>query len=236
MTAIQADHIETLARPAFLSPATRATAGHQQRRRRARIAARAAALALVLSVMPAVIGCSENGSSSLNGYSALTDTTYDYSTDMPSYRLGGYRLAEGDAAPDFTVEVVDKQGFTGETISLSDLQGKVILLDFWAPWCPYCLEDLPSWDKLAQEYGDNLVVIAVDCGGDTFGEMCDFIAEHDYQFTYAISNKDIGTAYSCPAVPYDLIIDKDGTIAFIAEGSYRDMSYSIMKSVLDQLI
>ena len=155
---------------------------------------------------------------------------------MPEYLMGGYILKVGDAAPDFTVELVDADGLSGETLSLADLRGKVVVVDFWAPWCPYCVRDLPVWDELAGEAGADLVILAVDSGGDTFGEMKRFIAESGYRVTWALVNEDMARAYPCPGIPYDVIVDRDGNIAFIAEGSYGNRMAAVMHSVLDGLM
>ncbi|MBR2789656.1 MAG: redoxin family protein [Eggerthellaceae bacterium] len=154
---------------------------------------------------------------------------------MPEYLMGAYVLKVGDAAPDFTVELVDANGLTGETLSLADLRGKVVVVDFWAPWCPYCVRDLPVWDELAGETGDDLVILAVDSGGDTFGEMKGFIAETGYRVTWALVNESMARAYPCPGIPYDVIVDRDGNIAFIAEGSYGNRMAAVMRGVLKDL-
>ena len=62
---------------------------------------------------------------------------------MPSYRQGEPSIA-GRVAPDFALEI------NGRQTHLSDLKGKVVLLDFWASWCPPCVEEAPSLNALQQ--------------------------------------------------------------------------------------
>ena len=189
----------------------------------------AAALASACAIGSA--GCGTDASSDASAPRRFAD-----GDTMPAYLLGYYSLKAGDAAPDFTVELVDADGLTGETLRLADLSGQVVLLDFWAPWCPYCIADMPSWQTIAEEYGDSVVILAVDVGGDTFGEMKQFIAKSGYDFTWGIINADMAQAYPFAGVPYDVIIGKDGTIVFVAEGSYGTHAYRVMASQLDEAL
>jgi len=65
-------------------------------------------------------------------------------------------VADGTTAP-----VVEMQKYEGGTLSLEELKGKVVMLDFWATWCPPCQAEMPSLVKLAKEYeGEGLVFVA----------------------------------------------------------------------------
>ena len=197
----------------------------------------ALALTASLALTCGVAGCGSNGEG--GGGDVTPDPVEQRYADadmMPEYLMGDYALKVGDAAPDFTVELVDSGGLTGRTLSLADLRGKVVVVDFWAPWCGYCVSDMPVWDELGAKYGEDLVILAVDCGGDTFGEMKAFIADSGYGFVFALVNEDIARAYPCPGIPYDVIVDREGTIAFIAEGSYGRRMEAVMTGVLDRLM
>ena len=66
---------------------------------------------------------------------------------------------EGNIAPDFEVKLL-----TGETVKLSDYRGKVVLLNFWATWCSPCRREMPDFQKLHDELGEDFVLLAVDKG------------------------------------------------------------------------
>lgn len=66
----------------------------------------------------------------------------------------------GNPAPQFTVTDSEK------TVSLRDLRGKIVLLNFWATWCPPCIEEMPSLVALQKQMGDDLVVLAVSVDVD----------------------------------------------------------------------
>src|SRR5208337_4409864 len=66
----------------------------------------------------------------------------------------------GNTAPDFTVQDADRK------VTLHDLRGKVVVLNFWATWCPPCVEEMPSLEKLQSNLKDRVVVLAVSVDED----------------------------------------------------------------------
>jgi len=66
----------------------------------------------------------------------------------------------GSPAPDFTVEDADRK------VSLHDLKGKIVVLNFWATWCPPCTEEMPSLVKMQKQMKNNVVVLAVSVDDD----------------------------------------------------------------------
>ncbi len=201
-------------------------------------------LTLALTCGFALAGCiyGDGGTNNNGGGNSGTTTSgaeavsYADTDILPSYLQGTYTLKQGDTAPDFTVQLVDENGLTGETLTLSDLRGKPVILSFWAVWCGYCVQDLPAYNQLQQEYGDAFTMVAVNVGGDTYGELKEFIASKGHDITYALGNATTGTGYPCAGIPYDVVVDANGEIAFIAEGSYGEYTYTVMKMVLEELL
>ncbi len=124
----------------------------------------------------------------------------------------------GRSAPDFTVQDSDR------TVSLHDLHGKVIILNFWATWCPPCVEEMPSLVAMQARMKDRVTVLAVsvDYDGDTYHR---FLREHNVNLltvrdplkdedTSKLSATRYGTTtlYATNGYPETYIIDSRGII------------------------
>jgi peroxiredoxin len=117
-------------------------------------------------------------------------------------------VALGQMAPDFEITSLD-----GKTAKLSDFRGKVVLLDFWATWCPPCRKSLPETQKLHQQYGEKgLAVLAIS--DEDSRTVTPFLKENRYTFpTYLDAKSVAGTAYNVSAIPTVAVIDRGGHLA-----------------------
>lgn len=135
-------------------------------------------------------------------------------------------------APDFTVQLAN-----GDTFTLSEQEGKVVLLNFWATWCSPCVEEMPALQKIHEEYGDQVKVVAVDCGEEK--EVVDsFLGEKDYTFSVGYDEKnEISGKYPSNGIPYTLIIGKDGTVTKTFTGSYgAEEQYKLYRNALKEAV
>jgi cytochrome c biogenesis protein CcmG/thiol:disulfide interchange protein DsbE len=131
---------------------------------------------------------------------------------MPSYRQGEASIA-GQTAKDFALEISGKPGH------LSDLRGKVVVLDFWASWCPPCVNEAPSLNRL-QKYLEsrNGLVLGVAADEDP-AAFQKFLLEQGVNFpTYRDpATKDnrspIALSYGTSMIPEAYVIDRRGRIA-----------------------
>ena len=81
-------------------------------------------------------------------------------------------------APDFSLPNLDNQ-----MVSLSDFKGKVVLLNIWATWCPPCVEEMPSMEKLYQTLkGEGLEILAVSIDTDGVESVAPFMEKHQLNF------------------------------------------------------
>jgi len=113
-------------------------------------------------------------------------------------------------APDFQLMTSD-----GSTMHLSDLRGKVILLNFWATWCPPCKAVMPDLDAIHREYGPehDFTVIGVNVGGNQ-AEVRAFAKQHAITFPLLLDTNGLITnsSYNIRSLPTSLIIDRPGNI------------------------
>lgn len=117
-------------------------------------------------------------------------------------------------APDFTLA-----GFDGQTINLRDLRGQVVVVNFWASWCPPCREEAAYLERTWRDYqGQGVVFLGVDWV-DTEKEALAYIAE--FNITY-FNGPDLGTriaqAYRIQGVPETFFIDKNGQVRWVKVG------------------
>jgi cytochrome c biogenesis protein CcmG/thiol:disulfide interchange protein DsbE len=123
-------------------------------------------------------------------------------------------LKSGDRARDF-----DAQTMKGESVKLSQLRGKVVLLDFWASWCEPCKRELPLLAKMAprlKEKGVEIVAVNID---DNKQNAAEFLRSHGVNLTvvYDKDHKIVGS-YEPPKMPSSFIIDRNGVIRAINAG------------------
>lgn len=139
-------------------------------------------------------------------------------------------VSEGDSAPDFTAETVD-----GDSFTLSEQNGKVVLLNFWATWCGPCVAEMPAFEKIYSEYGEEVAVLAVNCLEDK--EVVDqFISDNSYTFPIAYdTDGTISAKYPTDGIPYTLVIGKNGTVKniYVGAGS-ADAQYEEYKSAIEE--
>lgn len=156
----------------------------------------------------------------------------DSSDEADSSGVSYGELAEGDVAPDFAADLV-----SGEKFVLSENSGKVVLLNLWATWCGPCVEEMPAFEKLNSEYGDDVAIICVNCveSKDTVNA---FVKENGYTFPIAYDLDGIITSkYPTQGIPYTLVIGKDGNIENIYLGSMgMEQQYETYKASIDEAL
>lgn len=130
--------------------------------------------------------------------------------------------ADHSAAPDFTV--YDEQG---NAVKLSDYFGKPIVLNFWASWCPPCQGEMPEFDKVYQELGDQVQFLMVDMAngynGETMEVAAAFIAEKGYQFPVFYDTESAAMmAYQAYSLPTTYFLDSHGHLSAQATGAINE--------------
>lgn len=107
-----------------------------------------------------------------------------------------------------------------ETINLTDLKGKVVFINFWATWCPPCIAEMPSINKLYQQYqsNKNIVFLMVDTDGD-FKKSGKFMSRRGYNMPLYIPASDIPEIMFGGSLPTTIVFNKKGQVVFQHVGS-----------------
>ena len=111
----------------------------------------------------------------------------------------------GSPAPDFTITDA------GQTVSLSQFRGKPVVLNFWATWCPPCVEEMPSLVQLHKELGDQVTILAVSEDDDDKAYQ-QFIHDHNIDLLTVRDTKRNNELYGSFKFPETYIIDRQGKI------------------------
>lgn len=125
---------------------------------------------------------------------------------------------------------------TGDRIQLFDLKGKVVFINFWATWCPPCLAEMPSINKLSARYKDrkDVVFIMVDVDGNTATSTA-FMKKHGYSLPVFIPAGQIPKEYFSGTLPTTVIVDKAGRIVFSETGA-ADYGNPKVSAFIDELV
>lgn len=121
----------------------------------------------------------------------------------------------GDMAPDFRVEML-----SGERIALSSLRGKVVLLNFWATWCPPCREELSHVQgEIIDRFKDKPFVFLPVSRGEQRKTVERFIANTGYKFEVALDpHQEVYRKYATNYIPRNFLIGADGRVLYVSVG------------------
>jgi len=125
------------------------------------------------------------------------------------YRVATAPAVVGTVAPEFTLPELG-----GSNVSLSDFSNKVILLNFWATWCPPCVEEMPSMQRLHEAMtGLDFAVIAVSGDKEGVEKVRDFVNGMNLTFPILLDpDEDVATRYGTGMYPETYIIGRDGMV------------------------
>lgn len=136
-------------------------------------------------------------------------------------KTGKKIITTGDRAPDFSLASLG-----GRSISLADLRGKIVMVHFWATWCPPCVEELPTLAKLYEEFkgGDfEMLAVSVDEGGGAAVEA--FLKKNGLTLPVFLDpGGSVSRLYGTYKFPETYILDRQGSVRYKVIGArdWRD--------------
>ncbi|MBQ5860520.1 MAG: redoxin domain-containing protein [Alistipes sp.] len=141
-------------------------------------------------------------------------------------------IKKGDKAPDFTVEMVD-----GEQITLSKLKGKVVVVNFWATWCPPCRQELKVVEKelINRFKGKDFVFLPIS-RGEAKKTVEAFRKQNGYTFPMGLDPKQtIYKKYASNYIPRNFVVGKDGKVIYVSVG-YEPKEFAEMVEVIEKAV
>lgn len=138
----------------------------------------------------------------------------------------------GQVAPDFSVEMLD-----GRTIKLSELRGKVVMLCFWATWCPPCRQEMAHLQEGVIDHfaGKDLVVLPIS-RGEQRDVVEKFIADNGYTFGVGLDpERAIYDLYASNFVPRTFIINKRGKVVYRVAGYDEETAKAVNAAIAKAL-
>ena len=155
----------------------------------------------------------------------------DWQQPELSYNLTPVK--EAVAGKDFNLQNMDE-----EVTTLSGLRGKVVLLNFWASWCPPCIREMPSMERLQQQVdAEDFKVIAVNQMEDV-DDVFAFTGQLEIDPTFEIlfdTDSKVSQAYAVRGLPTTYLIDKKGNIRYRAVGG-REFDHPEVVKIVKQLM
>lgn len=141
-------------------------------------------------------------------------------------------INKGDKAPDFTVEMVD-----GSELTLSKLKGNVVVVNFWATWCPPCRQELKVVEKqLIERFKGKKFVFLPISRGEAKKTVEAFRKQNGYTFPMGLDPKQtIYKKYASNYIPRNFVVGKDGKVIYTSVG-YTPEEFEEMIAVIERAL
>ena len=131
---------------------------------------------------------------------------------------------------DYDWQLVDENGML---YNFNDAKGKVVLVNFWATWCPPCIAEMPSMEKLYQDYKDDVVFLLVS--NETQETISKFKEKNHYEFLVHAAISQNPKALEASSIPRTFVLDQKGQIVIDKTGA-ADWNSKAVRELLDDLL
>ena len=131
---------------------------------------------------------------------------------------------------DYDWQLVDENG---RSYNFSEAKGKVVLINFWATWCPPCIAEMPSMEKLYKDYKDDVVFLLVS--NETQEVISKFKEKNDYEFLVHAAITPSPKLLEASSIPRTFVLDQHGNIVIDKTGA-ADWNSKSVRELLDGLL
>ncbi|GAA4954858.1 hypothetical protein GCM10023314_30690 [Algibacter agarivorans] len=125
------------------------------------------------------------------------------------------------------------EGEGGTTINFEDTKGKVVLVNFWATWCPPCIAEMPSMQSLYNDYQGEIAFVFVS--NEAHSKINKFLNENNYSFKVYSPITNYPESFNVTSIPRTFLIDKSGNIVIDKNGAANWNSESV-RNTIDNLL
>ncbi len=183
----------------------------------------------VLVAMPALLMCcNQNGQE--KGQAGENQQKQE---EVEANIKASTNINEGQKVPEFTFTTT-----SGEEFSVKALQGKVVLLNFFATWCPTCMKEMPALqNQIWEKYRDNEGFFLVSIGREqNMAKMKEFKKEKGYDFHFAPdTGRVVYGEFADKYIPRNVVVDKQGTIVYQNTGYTEEKFQQMMDVIANKL-
>jgi thiol-disulfide isomerase/thioredoxin len=162
-------------------------------------------LILFMLTTVSLFGCNRNASQTNNDMQNDNISTDQLSTPAST---SSDLNTDNKTAPNFSLTDVN-----GKAVSLAQFKGKVVIIDFWATWCPPCRRGIPDLISIQKEFKNKVAIIGISLDTDTKAQVVPFMKSMGINYHVVYGTNDVVSAYgNIEAIPTSFVIDQNGKI------------------------
>ncbi|MGJ5641480.1 TlpA family protein disulfide reductase [Formosa sp. S-31] len=135
----------------------------------------------------------------------------------------------GKPAVDFNLTDMD-----GKKVSLSELKGKVVVLNFWFTLCKPCVKEMPELNELTEKYKNDKDVVFLGITFNNTEDVKKFMSDHEFNYRIIPNAAELVSGYNMSIFPHNAIIDKNGIIKYFT-GGYKENLGMVLSTFIDML-
>lgn len=145
------------------------------------------------------------------------------------FLFSGCKVSGNVSSSDGNFTLTDLEG---NPVSLSDFKGNIVVLNFWATWCPPCIEEIPDFVKVFNEFRDKDVQF-IGVSNEDISTLKRFAADYGINYPILVDDKNIMAIWGIRAIPTTFVFDRDGRIVFENVGMMtREQIRNVIENVL----